>query len=233
MSSLQLIVTQDDWDLVQEVIQRSPGECSWLGVGTHENGIGTVTRIHFPDQENTSASSDIDEAALADVCLDLDPDIGETVIWWGHSHGSMNTFFSGTDWATWENWTCAKNMPFFVATVHNKKEEDPFEIVHWHGQSFPNQTGILCPEEEIDEDFDKRVKEAMENFSAPKWNGYPAVTPYGSRVPAAPVGVGVNQFGWDDYDDEIEELAKEKSASSKGLQTKRDPATGQWLTTPF
>ena len=125
--ALQLIVSSHDWDVIREVIQRAPGECSWLGVGTHENGIGTVTRIYFPDQENTSASSDIDEAALADVCLDLDPDIGETVIWWGHSHGSMDTFFSGTDWATWENWTCAKDMPFFVATVHNKDEDEIYE----------------------------------------------------------------------------------------------------------
>lgn len=114
------------------------GECSWLGLGfwDEEDRVATIEEVVFPHQENGQATSDIDDAALADIILECYERELE-ILWWGHSHGNMKAFFSGTDEDTWDNWTLHNDKDFFFASVHStKKENKTCFRTFWKGASF-------------------------------------------------------------------------------------------------
>jgi hypothetical protein len=116
----QLIIKREDFNLIDELVQDTRTECSWLGIGS-KHGPLRVKRIVVPDQENSSSNSVITDAAFIKVILQLKKD--ERIIWWGHSHASMECFFSGTDSSTWDRFVRGDlddSLPF-LATVHNRK----------------------------------------------------------------------------------------------------------------
>ncbi len=134
-------ITAEQEALIAEVIHQAQikfGECSWIGTGywDAEDRIAYIEDIHWPQQENNTSKSDIDDAAMADIVLDCHNNEQE-ILWWGHSHGNMDAFFSGTDEQTWDNWTHFNEKDFFLASVHTtKRGEKPCYRIYWKGASF-------------------------------------------------------------------------------------------------
>ena len=224
---MELLITEKHWNLITKVIQEADkefGECSWLGVGTRQGSNAVIDRIVFPDQENSSTASDMDELSINEVTMSLKP--GETVLWWGHSHAKMSTFFSGTDWETWDNWIGPdKDLDFFFASVHNAKGDDPFELVHWHGETF-EKSGILTIEEIIDEELEEAVEEAMLGMSKPVFKSI-APYSYGSKANSASVLWSHTSQYYDDDDFESGSIT-----SATGVTT-LNPHTKEWVRTPY
>lgn len=122
--NLSLIVQEADWRLLHAVIAASEkkyGECSWFGIGSISGNEMRISSIIYPDQENSRGESDMPSdtlaSTLASVCRD-----GNRVLWWGHSHGNMGTFYSPTDEGTWRQWT-GGNPEVFLGSCHNIKGE--------------------------------------------------------------------------------------------------------------
>lgn len=141
------------------------GECSWLGAGHFDEEIGeaVISRIFWPKQTNTGSSTDMDELSVAEVTGELDHATDEKIIWWGHSHGSMSTFYSGTDWDTWEIFT-DEGIPFFFGSCHNAKADSPYQVVHFRNFDFPDVDILESDAEEPGE----KVAEALKQMAKPK-----------------------------------------------------------------
>ena len=107
--------------LVEEAVDKNYGECSFLGFGERTDYGAIVHELVSPKQENTSGSSDMDEEHVHELQLEMH-DKGYLLVWWGHSHGTMNSFFSGTDWSTFEMLTATQPDNFF-ASVYSVKSE--------------------------------------------------------------------------------------------------------------
>jgi hypothetical protein len=102
-------------------------EISGLGnvVYDHEKHMFRVTDVYLLEQENTGASTDINEKAVGKLMyqhhlLQKSGEVeGELRFWW-HSHVDMGVFWSGTDRETIEQ---LGQGGWFLSTVFNKKEE--------------------------------------------------------------------------------------------------------------
>ena len=132
----KLNLTPEQNYLVQTLITQAEaqkfGECSWLGYGKpdQENqGLIQIEEIHTPKQKNTGGSSEMDQEAVHKINMEM-VSKGYRLLWWGHSHGNMSTFFSGTDSETWKMFTETK-PPIFFATVHNAKHEATYDRLFW------------------------------------------------------------------------------------------------------
>lgn len=216
---MELLISEQHWAVINKVIEEADkkfGECSWLGIGTREGSNAIVDRILFPEQENSASASDMEEGSLNELTLDLKE--GERVIWWGHSHAKMSTFFSGTDWETWNNWVGSDHdVEFFYASVHNAKGEEPYELVHWHGETFET-SGILTVEETVDEEVEEAVEAALLNMSKP------IPTPYSAYKKPIP-GSYQTTMGYDDWEIEYDD-------SKTGVST-YNAQTGCWNRTSY
>ena len=118
------------------------GEVSGLGLVTEmRDDKGNLVGFMVDDlcllrQVSGSASTELDDAAVAALLTELDgdgADIGRVRLWW-HSHGDLGVFWSTTDEE------CAAglaNSRYFVSIVVNKKGDvkcrvdlyDPFRVV--------------------------------------------------------------------------------------------------------
>jgi hypothetical protein len=150
--------------VIKAAVKGGFGECSWLGAGTFDRMTGTaiVTQIFWPEQVNSSGSTEMDDKSIAEIAPQLELD--EKIIWWGHSHGTMSTFYSGTDTSTWGELTDG-GLPFFFGSCHNSKGEDPYQIVHYEGFDFQDVDIIDYGVQEGD------YKDILQNFSKPSYSG--------------------------------------------------------------
>ena len=99
-------------------VNKSSVEISGLGrIEKDSQGNMVVTKVYLLDQENTSATTDIDAQAMAKLMYETREDKGNLNFWW-HSHVNMATFWSGTDMATIKQF--GKNG-YLLATVFNKQ----------------------------------------------------------------------------------------------------------------
>lgn len=132
---LEILIDEELLKDVETFVQRSPGECSWFGIGCPKTLY--VSRIEVPKQENTSASTEPDDEDMARIIADLEE--GEAILWWGHSHSAMGNFFSTTDWETWADLIMGRPDDYpLVATVHNRKGDDTYQIAFVGGYTFPD-----------------------------------------------------------------------------------------------
>lgn len=110
------------YDKIMHWVDRSKVEVSGLGiVRFNDEGIAVVEDVMLLEQENTSASTDINPVAICKALTEfmksgLDGDIQ---FWW-HSHHDMEVFWSQQDQDTKEQLT---EHGWFLHTVFNKKEE--------------------------------------------------------------------------------------------------------------
>ncbi len=167
MNQLKVNIQRDDWLVLLEVIDRAEdqyGECSWLGIGEPQDEDKTewdITRIVYPKQTNGPGSTDMDAGSIATVMLDLEET--ESIIWWGHSHGKMKPFFSGTDEATWMEYV-RDDPDFFFATVHSvESRTNYYQRVSWKGLNFNIQNRFISLIG--DSDIELLAKDAMKDMS--------------------------------------------------------------------
>lgn len=161
-------------ELVKNAVDKGFGECSWLGFGKpDQEDYIFIDEIHTPAQENTSGNSEMDEEDVHRICMDM-VEKGLRLLWWGHSHARMQTFFSGTDETTWKMFTSAK-PPLFLATVHNYKKEATYDRMYWNGLDLKGNGELIYV---IPPVLEKDQLEAhMANWRKPKrgnWPGYRA-----------------------------------------------------------
>lgn len=99
-------------------VHKSDVEVSGLGrVERTSTGALVVTKVYLLEQENSSATTDITEDAISKLMYETREDKGDLNFWW-HSHVNMDTFWSGTDMSTIEQF--GKNG-YLLSTVFNKK----------------------------------------------------------------------------------------------------------------
>ena len=107
--------------LVDHAVDQGYGECSFLGFGRRTDYGAIVEKIVSPKQENSSGASDMDEAHVHELCQEMFQE-GLLLVWWGHSHGKMNSFFSSTDWSTFHMLTGTKPENFFASVYSTTSE---------------------------------------------------------------------------------------------------------------
>lgn len=128
--------------LVQQAVNKNFGECSWLGFGKpDQKDLFYIDEIHTPEQTNTAGNSEMAEADVHRVCMEM-AEKNLRLLWWGHSHARMSTFFSGTDETTWKMFTSA-NPEVFFATVHNFKRDKSYDRLHWNGLELSGEACLL------------------------------------------------------------------------------------------
>lgn len=112
-----------DWDVYNKImywVRKAPGEISGLGkVLVQEDGTFRVISACLVEQENGSASTELDGAAVAKVMYEMREQPGHLNFWW-HSHVNMSVFWSGTDIDTIRE---VGSNGWLLATVFNKKNE--------------------------------------------------------------------------------------------------------------
>ena len=117
-------------------IMATTDEISGLGMCRKEGSRITIYELIMPKQENTGASTEIDEEDLSKIITDMvraNRDMSELRLWY-HSHSNMKCFWSGTDEAT-----CRKigQGDWFLSIVANRKKQllarldiyKPFHII--------------------------------------------------------------------------------------------------------
>lgn len=165
-TNFAVFVGKRDWEVLLAVIRKATseyGECSWFGIGknpVHGESI-VIDRIAYPEQENTTSASDIDDLDQANLVSELGDD--ECILWWGHSHGNMQAFYSAKDDETWDNWM-ATSPPFFLGTCHNAKGET-YQRVALQGYEFELASSPFHYHQ--DEELEKEIEEAMSKMGKP------------------------------------------------------------------
>lgn len=97
---------------------RCKGEVSGLGI-VDEHDPCKVVDFFIVEQECTSATTEMDQTAVANLIADMRDkgvDPSRWRVWW-HSHASMKTFFSGTDEDNVERYASEKAL-WSVVTNH-------------------------------------------------------------------------------------------------------------------
>lgn len=118
MAKIRLVFDDDVYKKIMYWIDKAPGEVSGLGKITIDpDGTFKVISAILLEQENTSASTDIDSNAIGKAMYETREDPGHLNFWW-HSHVNMDCFWSGTDLDTIRDIGAAG---FVVASVLNKK----------------------------------------------------------------------------------------------------------------
>lgn len=88
-----------------------------MGKAKLQQGNLIVTEAVMCECTNTHATTEMTPEAVADAMYHLRDADGD-VLWWWHSHGNMQTFFSGTDMETIEQ---IGEQGACLATVFNRK----------------------------------------------------------------------------------------------------------------
>lgn len=110
------------YDKIMHFVNKTPLECSGLGLVKIEENILRVVDAWMLPQKNSSGDTELDPAGIAKamyVHRDCESR-GEYMNFWWHSHQNMGVFWSATDKTAIE--TLGKNG-WVLATVFNKKYE--------------------------------------------------------------------------------------------------------------
>lgn len=176
-SKLRLYIPREIYQKCMHFVNKSNFEVSWFGSLYYDkkDNYFVVQKIWLLKQENASAETEIDGAALADLLFDV-KDEPFDLKWWAHSHVNMGVFWSSTDRETMK--MLSKNG-WFLSTVFNKKNEMRTALdMNIPGQIFPifmdNVETIVfdfIPEEkekEWDKEYNDNVKIKHQSY---EWYG--------------------------------------------------------------
>jgi len=119
---LQIKISSDAYLKLKYYVTNSDDEVSGLGKCENINGNITITDILLFEQKVSSASTVLDEEAMAKFMNDrmvAGDDISKYTVWW-HSHANMGVFWSITDEVTI---TSLDQHSFIISLVTNKELE--------------------------------------------------------------------------------------------------------------
>ena len=179
-SEFKLFIPRKVYMQLMHWVDKSTFEVSWFGLLKFDkkNSEFVVTKIFLLPQENSSTSTEMNGAAIADLLYDTRKEPGD-LRWWGHSHVNMDVFWSGTDIATMKNLSTGG---WFLSTVFNKKREMKTALT----QDIPNGIPVLIddiethiwdyPSDEEEKEWDKQYTDNVKNTVAPQfgWKNKPA-----------------------------------------------------------
>lgn len=114
-----VIIAPDALAKIRFWVDISPIEVSGMGKVKFKDGAYYVSEVYLLEQENSSADTEIDPAALAKCQYETRDEEGHLNFWW-HSHHTMGVFWSNTDYEAIEQ---IGKRGMVVATVFNKKRE--------------------------------------------------------------------------------------------------------------
>ncbi len=115
--------------LMKTWVMAAPGEISWFGTLYEKNGDPTVLYVDdviLPTQECSGVHSTVPPQGIFEV-LDRVDELGikdRDIRFWGHSHASFDTFWSGTDRGTQE---IHAEGASWLSLVTNKAAVKPYE----------------------------------------------------------------------------------------------------------
>lgn len=129
---VRISITRKASEILWTYVEAASGEMSVLGlVDEISDNDGKVTELRIvelilPKQTNTQAETDIDDDSLNEITYELskrDDNAFNKMRAWIHSHGTMETFWSGTDTSTIAKWKPDKQETpaYLVSLVVNKK----------------------------------------------------------------------------------------------------------------
>ncbi len=161
MNSIPLRMTPQIWYTIQRIVISSAEkktEISFLGsieIDVPEKKI-FLTEIYIPDQEGSSASSDMNEDALEKIHAEIGHEKAESIMFWGHTHPS-GTSPSGTDIETFIE--LKNNHNLFIMAIFAKGSTANITI-HFNYKPFPLE--IPCTMLIEDPKADKIVDDILE-----------------------------------------------------------------------
>jgi len=162
----------------------APDEVSGLGLVERVGDFGLhVEEIFLLDQVSSAATTELDATDIANLQGDLigqnRVDDADRILLWWHSHGNMESFWSGTDVSTIEQ---LQAEPYLLSVVVNKKREYMARVDMWEPLRVTIQASI---HQEIG--FDEGEQDALDalflekyKFQAPVRVAYPTTSTFGS-----------------------------------------------------
>ena len=97
----KVLLSTEANEMLLHWVDLADGEVSGLGLVEEQTDEGRlitalkVTKVFLPKQTCTGANTELEPNSVAQVMVDV-PDPARLRLWW-HSHGDMDTFWSGTD----------------------------------------------------------------------------------------------------------------------------------------
>lgn len=119
MITMTVSIDEPVWQKINYWVQKATGEVSGLGKIVVTDGVYRVVDAILVNQENASASTELDPASVAKAMYELRETPGHLNFWW-HSHVNMDVFWSGTDIDTIRE---IGRHGWVVSTVFNKARE--------------------------------------------------------------------------------------------------------------
>lgn len=156
----QVFYTPEVYLQIQYIVSKAPKEIGWLGlVDELADGDYLIHKIYIPKQTVTSAETDIDSDAMADLALEIleaDLDPGQ-MFYWGHSHVNMAVSPSAQDEDQIDQFL--ESCPKFIRGIYNKRGESKVDVYLRDSQTvFQCVTDTLYMPAEDKAELDKVLK---------------------------------------------------------------------------
>lgn len=185
---MKLIIPKKIEQRLDYYVETCSQEISGLGKVEYDEVTNTFVLVDIVllDQKVTSATTDLDPAAIAKFQYDMTKK-GESLkgwcVWW-HSHVHMQSFFSSTDINTINK---SNDFPFLVSVVLNKKGEyqarldvyKPIRIEKKLAIEFESYERDKKLFEEIEKEVAEKVRKAAPWVYRGKEHGHNPHTTYG------------------------------------------------------
>lgn len=141
------------------IVDKFDQEVGFLGKVKVKDNSYTITELFIPEQEVNHSVTDITEAGLSQLALEL----GDTsdLLFWGHSHVNMSVTPSDRDDATA---LLFSNNPFLIRGIFNKRKEYRFDVFHFSDNILyePRDISVNFPVK-VSKDWDKILKEKVKS----------------------------------------------------------------------
>jgi hypothetical protein len=149
-------------------IQNSDKEISWLGVVEHNENVFMITDVMLFEQEVTGTTTEIDEGHLSSFGTRLiqtgQMDLYNKIRMWGHSHVKLDVYASKTDEETFEQFY--ENCEFFIRLIANQKGDMKVDFIdnerhikYLDMDWYENKTDAQIKLEELINQFNKSMEE--------------------------------------------------------------------------
>ena len=121
----KIVIGRLAYDKIMYYVKKTKLEISGLGVVENIDGVPTVTDIVLLKQTNDKTETELDANAIGKADYDhfISGKAGELKFWW-HSHNTMPSYWSKTDYEAME--TLTGESGWFFHGVFNHKEETQF-----------------------------------------------------------------------------------------------------------
>ena len=122
--------TEDVYAAIRYLVDTISTEVGWLGlVDTLDDGNYLVTDIYVPEQTVTGTETDIDAETLCELAMEIENagKESEKLLYWGHSHVTMDVGPSGQDEIQIEQFL-DNGCNIFIRGIYNKQGASKVDV---------------------------------------------------------------------------------------------------------